>query len=252
MNKKEALLDYILRLGDNNLILGQRLSEWCGHAPELELDIALTNIALDLMGQTRNLYQYAGEVEDKGRTEDDIAFLRDVRAYRNVLLVEQPNEDFAYTIVRQFFFDVYNFLFYRALQESKDSRLAEIAVKSLKEINYHIRFSSEWVIRLGDGTDISREKMQTAIDDLWDYVGELTEMNEVDKIMLTEGIAVDLEQLKESYYAKIAEILEMATLKTPTYEPYQLGGKNGEHTEHLGHLLTELQWMQRAYPESAW
>lgn len=247
-----TLVDYILQIGDNSLILGQRLSECCGHAAELELDIALTNIALDLMGQTRNLYQYAGELEGKGRTEDNLAFLRDVRDFRNVLLVEQPNEDFAYIIVRQFFFDVFNFLFYRELQNSNDRRLADIAVKSLKEINYHIKFSSEWVIRLGDGTTTSHDKMQKAVDDLWDYAGELLTENEVDIQMAKEGIGVDLTTIKDAYYGKIAEIFEAATLKIPTYEPFQKGGKNGRHSEYLGHILAEMQWMQRAYPNMEW
>ncbi len=252
MTKQEALLDYVLRLADNNLILGQRLSEWCSKAAELELDIALTNIALDLMGQARNLFQYAAELEGAGKTEDDYAYLRDVTAFRNLLLVELPNEDFAYTIARQFFFDVYNYLFYRALQDSKDQRLAEIATKSLKEITYHIRFSSEWVIRLGDGTDLSHQKMQTAVNDTWDYIAELFEMDEVDELLLKEEIAVDLHSLKASYHNKVAEIFAEATLDIPTEEPYQKGGKKGLHTEHLGHILAELQWMQRAYPNAEW
>ncbi len=252
MTHQEALLDYVLRLADNNLILGQRLSEWCGHAPELEVDIALTNIALDLIGQSRNLYTYAAELEGKGRTEDDIAFLRDSGAYRNVLLVEQPNDDFAYCIVRQFFSDVYNYLFYRELQNSKDQRLAEIADKSLKEISYHIRFSSEWMIRLGDGTELSNSKMQEAIDELWDYVGEMTEANETDKILTEVGIAVDLDKIRPFYYQKVADILEEATLKQPPYAPFQKGGKDGLHTEYMGHILAEMQWMQRVYPGAEW
>lgn len=252
MTTKEALLDYVLRLADNNLILGQRLSEWCGHAPELEIDIALSNIALDLIGQSRNLYTYAAELEGQGRSEDDLAYLRDSESFRNVLLVEQPNDDFAYCVVRQFFFDVYNYLFYTELKNSKDYRLAEIAEKSLKEIKYHIRFSSEWMIRLGDGTSISNAKMQEAVDELWDYVGELTLTNVVDKIMLAEGIGVDLDKIRPMYYQKLAEILEEATLAQPKYEPFQKGGKEGIHSEYLGHILAELQWMQRAYPNAEW
>ena len=252
MNTKEALLDYVLRLADNNLILGQRLSEWCGHAPELELDIALSNIALDLIGQSRNLYQYAAELEGKGRTEDDLAYLRDCDAYRNVLLVEQPNEDFAYTVVRQFFFDVYNYLFYNELKNCKDEQLAAIAEKSLKEIHYHLRFSSEWTIRLGDGTEVSHKKMQTAVNDLWDFIGELTLPNQVDEILLKEGIAVDLNNIKAAYFNKVKEILNEATLAIPAHEPFQSGGKDGKHSEFLGHILSELQWMQRAYPGAEW
>ena len=249
---KQSLINYIFQLADNNLILGQRLSEWCGHAPELEIDIALTNIALDLIGQSRNLYSYAAELEGKGRTEDDMAYLRDCEAYRNVLLVEQPNEDFAYTIARQFFFDVYNHLFYKELVNSKDEQLAAIAEKSLKEINYHIRFSSEWVIRLGDGTEVSHAKMQTAVDDLWDYIGEMTTMNETDRLMLAEGVGVDLNKIRTDYFHKVKEIMAEATLNIPEEEPFQKGGKDGLHSEHLGHLLTELQWMQRAYPSAQW
>jgi ring-1,2-phenylacetyl-CoA epoxidase subunit PaaC len=252
MNTKDALLDYVLRLADNNLILGQRLSEWCGHAPELELDIALSNIALDLIGQSRNLYQYAAELEGKGRTEDGLAYLRDCEAYRNVLLVEQPNEDFAYTVVRQFFFDVYNYLFYSELAKSKDEQLAAIAEKSLKEIHYHLRFSSEWTIRLGDGTEVSHKKMQTAVNDLWDFIGELTLPNEVDELLLKDGIAVDLNTIKSAYFQKVKEILSEATLAIPTHEPFQIGGKEGKHSEYLGHILSELQWMQRAYPGAEW
>lgn len=252
MTKKKALLDYILRLGDNNLILGQRLAEWCGHAPELEIDIALTNIALDLMGQTRNLFQYAAELQGEGKTEDDLAYHRDDREFRNVLLVEQPHDDFAYTIVRQFFFDVYNYLFYRELENSKDERLAEIATKSIKEINYHIRFSSEWVIRLGDGTEESKARMQEAVNHLWDYAGEMTKMNAVDEIMLAEGIGVDLNKIKPLYFSKVHEILTEATLDVPDYEPFQEGGKEGLHSEHLGHMLAELQFVQRAYLGMEW
>ncbi len=251
-NMNQSLINYTLQIADNNLILGQRLSEWCGHAPELEIDIALTNIALDLIGQSRNLYQYAAELEGKGRSEDDIAYLRDSSRYRNVLLVEQPNEDFAYTIARQFFFDVYNHLFYQELTKSKDERLAEIAEKSLKEINYHIRFSSEWMIRLGDGTKLSHEKIQTAVDDLWDFIGEMTLLNDTDREMLSNGIGVDLNKIRPLYFQKVKEILAEATLNIPVEEPFQKGGKNGIHSEFLGHLLAEMQWMQRAYPGAEW
>lgn len=252
MTVKDALLDYVLRLADNNLILGQRLAEWCGHAPELEIDIALSNIALDLVGQSRNLYAYATELEGKGHSEDDLAFLRDSEAFRNILLVEQPNEDFAYTIARQFYFDVYNYLFYKELKNSRDNRLTEIAEKSMKEISYHIRFSSEWVIRLGDGTAVSHEKMQEAIETLWDYAGESIEMNEVDKILLAEGIGVDLDKIRPLYFQKVTDILAEATLAKPAYEPFQKGGKEGIHSEYLGHILAEMQWMQRAYPGVEW
>jgi len=252
MTLQEAHLNYILQIGDNALILGQRLGEWCGHGPVLEQDIAITNIALDFMGQARSLMQYAAELENKGRDEDQIAFLRDANDFRNVLLVEQPNEDWAYTITRQFFFDVFNFYFHQALTQSTDKHLAAIAEKSLKEITYHLRYSSEWMIRLGDGTALSHEKMQNAVNDLWMFTGELTEMSEVDKIMLAEGIGVDLNIIKPLYDQKIKEILEEATLKKPADTWMQSGGKIGRHTEHLGYILADMQFMQRAYPNMKW
>lgn len=252
MNLKEAQFEYILRMGDNALILGQRLGEWCGHGPVLEQDIAITNIALDLMGQARSLMQYAAELEGKGRDEDQVAFLRDVREYRNVLLVELPNEDWAHTITRQFFFDVFNFYFHQELTKSTDAHLAAIAEKSLKEITYHLRYSSEWMIRLGDGTEVSHEKMQNAVDDLWMYTGELTEMDQVDEIMVAEGIGVDLNKIKPLYDQKVNEILEEATLQKPGDDWMQSGGKVGRHTEHLGFIMADMQFMQRAYPNMKW
>ena len=252
MTLQEAHLEYILQIGDNALILGQRLGEWCGHGPVLEQDIAITNIALDLIGQARSLMQYAAELEGKGRDEDQMAFLRDAWDFRNVLLVEQPNEDWAYTITRQFFFDAFNFCFHKELINSKDTHLAAIAEKSLKEITYHLRYSSEWMIRLGDGTDVSHEKMQNAVNDLWMFTGELTEMNEVDKIMIAEGIGVDLNIIKPLYNQKINAILEEATLQKPADTWMQSGGKVGRHTEHLGYILADMQFMQRAYPNMKW
>jgi len=252
MSNQNLVLEYVLRLADNNLILGQRLSELCGHAPELETDIALTNIALDLVGQSRNLYQYAAELEGKGRTEDDFAFLRDVTEFKNVLLVEQPNEDFAHTIVRQFYFDVFNSFLYSALCQSEDKQLAAIAEKASKEIKYHLRFSSEWMIRLGDGTDLSHDKMQEAVLNLWDFVSELVSPDAVDIELAKIGIAVDLHQISRLYDTKIREILAEATLDYPQHKSFQKGGKQGKHTEYLGLILAEMQWMQRAYPNAIW
>ena len=249
---KEKVVTYITSLGDNTLILGQRLSEWCGHGPMLEVDIALTNIALDLLGQTRSYFQYAAQLEGKGRTEDDIAFLRDTQEYRNALLVEQPNEDFAYTIVRQFLFDTFHMLFLEEMQNSADEQLAAIAAKSLKEVKYHYRFSSEWVVRLGDGTEESHQKMQQAVDDLWMYTAELCEPTELEKEMHALGIGVDLIALKPAYVAKLEEIFKRATLSHPEIPWMQSGGKIGNHSEHLGHMLSELQWMQRTYPNMQW
>ncbi len=250
--KNENLYNYILEIADNNLILGQRLGELCGHGPELETDIACINISLDLLGQVRNYYQYAAEIQGEGKTEDDIAFLRIERQYKNVLLVEQPNTNFAVTIARQFLFDVYNLLFTNQLQNSADITLAAIAKKAIKEVQYHQRFSSDWIKRLGDGTQISSEKMQEAINDLWVYTDELFHQTESSSAMLKENIAVNTKDFKEEYYQKISEILTEATLNVPERKWFQKGGKQGIHTEHLGFLLSDLQYMQRTYPGLKW
>jgi ring-1,2-phenylacetyl-CoA epoxidase subunit PaaC len=229
--KNENLYKYILGIADNSLILGQRLGELCGHGPSLETDIALTNISLDLFGQVRSYYQYAAKIEGDGRSEDEIAMLRKERDYVNVLLVEQPNSDFAYTMARQFLFDVYHFLFLQELQKSKDLQLSAIATKSIKEVSYHQRFSSDWIKRLGDGTEESHQKMQTAINDLWRYTDELFHQTEADKVMVSEGIGVDVTKLKVAYYQKVNDILEESTLKIPeskyfqkTLNPYIISG----------------------------
>lgn len=244
--------DYLLRLGDNALILGQRLGEWCGHGPVLEQDIAITNIALDLMGQTRSWLSYAGELEGKGRDEDDLAFLRDVNDFRNVLLVEHSNEDFAYTIVRQFLFDSFNYYLHEGLVKSSDVQVAAIAARSLKEVTYHLRYSSEWMIRLGDGTDISHEKMQTALDDLWPYAEEVLIADEVDKAAAKAQMAPSLDDLRLRVEAKRKDIITRATLQLPAPVYAQRGGKQGQHTEQLGYILADMQWMQRAYPGMEW
>lgn len=252
MMKENLLLDYLLHLGDNSLILGQRLAEWCGHGPILEQDMAITNISLDLFGQTRNIFQYAAEVEGKGRTEDDLAFLRDAIHFKNVLLVELPNGDFGKTIVKQFLYDAYNFLNYTALLESTDKQLAAIAEKSLKEVTYHLRFSSEWMIRLGDGTEESHRRMQTGLDDLWMFTGELFEMTETETELLKTGVSVDLTKLKADWNKKVKAICEEATLKIPEEAWMQTGGKKGTHTENLGFILADMQYLQRAYPGQEW
>jgi ring-1,2-phenylacetyl-CoA epoxidase subunit PaaC len=249
---KENLYKYILGIADNSLILGQRLGELCGHGPSLETDIACTNISLDLFGQVRSYYQYAAKIIGDGRSEDDIAMLRKEREYVNVLLVEQPNTDFAYTIGRQFLFDVYHFLFLKELQKSHDLTLSAIATKSIKEVSYHQRFSSDWVKRLGDGTVESHQKMQDAIDSLWTYTDELFHQTEADKIIVSEGIGVDVTVLKAEYYATVSKILTESTLKVPKSKWFQKGGKEGIHTEHLGYLLSDLQYMQRTYPNMEW
>ncbi len=248
----DTLFKYLIQLGDNSLILGHRLSELCGHGPILEVDMALTNIALDLMGQARNYYQYAAEIEGKGRTEDDLAMLRDAREYRNCLLVEQANEDFAYTITRQFFFDAFHLPLMEAMKGSNDERLSAIAHKSYKEVSYHYRYSSEWMKRLGDGTEESHSRIQDAVDDLWMYIGELCEVSDVDQAAIDAGLGVDLNAIRQTVEQNIKEVLKEATIQIPEISFKQSGGKSGIHTEQLGFILAELQWMQRAYPNMEW
>lgn len=250
--EKENLYQYILGIADNNLILGQRLGELCGHGPSLETDIALTNIALDLFGQTRSYYQYAAQLSANHQTEDDVAFLRKEQEYRNVLLVEQPNTHFGHVIARQFLFDVFNYLFITELLNSADETLSAIAAKAIKEVSYHKRFSGDWVKRLGDGTNESHLKMQEGINNLWRYTNELFEMTEVDNMALSFGIGVSLSSLKESYYNEVGQVLQEATLSVPDTPYFQKGGKQGIHTEHMGYLLADLQFMQRTYPNMNW
>ena len=252
MEKQEALIEYCLRLGDNSLILGHRISEWCGHGPILEEDIALTNIALDLVGQARTLLTYAGEVEGKGRTEDDLAYLRQVREYRNCLLLEQENGDFARTIVRQFLFDSYHVPFLEALRSSTDTTLAAFAEKSLKEATYHLRHSSEWMIRLGDGTEESKTRVQGALNELWMYSRELFETDEVESVLQKEKIAPNMDAIKKTWTTNVAGILELATLTQPEASWMQSGGRTGKHSELLGYILAELQYVQRSYPGCEW
>lgn len=252
MTKQEALFEYVLRRADDTLILGHRLSEWCGHGPILEEDIALTNLALDLVGQATELYQYAAKIEDKGRDEDDLAFLRLEREYKNVLLVEQTNGDFGKTIVRQFFFDHFQKLLYERLMESKDEQIAAIAAKSIKEVKYHLKHSSEWVIRLGDGTEESHNRVQESVTDLARFIDELFYQDEVDELLIKEGIACDTAEFRSTYKANIEAVLDEATLSLPK-ENWQLdGGRKGVHSEHLGYLLAELQYIQRTHPGMEW
>jgi len=248
----ENLTQYIYSIADNSLILGQRISELCGHGPNLETDIAMTNIALDLFGQTRTYYLYVAELSKEDVTEDDVAFLRKEREYKNVLLVEQPNIDFAYIITRQYFFDAFHFLLLEELMKSKNVNLQSIAKKSSKEVTYHKRFSGDWLKRLGDGTEESHQKAQQAVNDLWVYTDELFHMNEDDKIIADAGFGVDNTQLKEAYYAEIKGLLKEATLEIPTITYFQKGGKKGIHSEHMGYILADMQYMQRAYPDMKW
>jgi ring-1,2-phenylacetyl-CoA epoxidase subunit PaaC len=249
---RKALLNYVLRLADTSLVLGQRLGEWVGHAPALEEDLGLANLALDVIGQARLLLSYAGEVEGLGRDEDALAFLRDAPEFLNLALVEQPNGDFAQTIVRQFLLDAWQLEVYEGLRASADTRLAAIAAKALKESRYHYRFSSGWLIRLGDGTDESHRRAQEALEGLWRFTDELFAVDEVDEHVADVGIAPRLEELQPRWATHIDEVLSEATLQRPANVRYPWHGKRGVHTEHLGHMIAEMQYLQRAYPGARW
>ncbi len=249
---RAILTDYLLRLGDTSLILGQRLCEWCGHGPVLEEDIALSNIALDLIGQARLIYSHAGEVEGLGRDEDILAFSRDVTDWRNLLLVEQPNGDFADTIARQFLMDCLNVELYAALTRSTDAQIAAIAAKSLKEVTYHRRHSGEWVIRLGDGTEESHHRIQKAFVGLWIFTEELFDTDAVDDAIIAAGIGPDVKTLRPAWNAMVDRVLAEAGLTRPVCDFPRIGGHRGEHSEHLGFILADLQFMQRAYPGMQW
>jgi ring-1,2-phenylacetyl-CoA epoxidase subunit PaaC len=244
------LYNYLLQLGDNALIFGHRLSEWCGHGPALELDMALSNIALDNIGAARLFYQYAAELEGNDATEDSIAFLRQGRNYRNIILVEQPNGDFAHTLAKTFYFCTGQQILYKELLNCTDERIASIAEKSLKEVNYHVHFTDDWLMRLGDGTKESAGKIQTAIDALWAYSGELFIPGDVEK--QSNITALDWEALKEKYTNKVSIALDGAKINMPTGTWFHTGGKNGLHSEHLGFLLAEMQYLQRSYPGAKW
>ena len=245
-------VNYILGIADNALILGQRLSELCGHGPSLETDIATTNIALDLLGQTRSYYQYAAELQGGEATEDTLAFLRKEREYKNVLLVEQPNTDFGYVMARQYLFDVFHLLLLEQLQNSNDEVLAAIAKKSIKEVSYHKRFSGDWIKRLGDGTEESHNRMQEAFDNLWTFTNELFLMTADDTAMVEAGVGVDVAALQTAWTQEITALLTEATLIVPDLKYFLKGGKEGIHSEHMGFILTEMQYMQRTYPNMTW
>ena len=246
------LVLYALRRADDALILGHRLSEWCGHAPMLEEDMALANMGLDLLGLARELYSYAAIAEGRDNDEDKFAYLRDVRQYRNLLLAEQPNGDFAHTVVRQFFYAAFADLYWRAMMKSSDATLAAIAAKSEKESAYHLRHSSEWVIRLGDGTAESHARAQAAVDDLWSFTGEMFETDDSERSMIENGIVVDPAALRAQWLKTVSAIVGEATLALPSAGWMQKGGRSGRHSEHLGHLLSELQSMQRTFPGASW
>jgi ring-1,2-phenylacetyl-CoA epoxidase subunit PaaC len=249
---RAALFEFLLSMGDNTLILGHRLCEWCGHAPALEEDIALANTALDLIGQTQLWLGLAGEVEGKGRNADNLAYLRDALEFRNLLLTERPNGDYGKTVMRQFLFDAWHYLCLMALRTSSEMRIAAIAEKASKEVSYHLERSSDLVIRLGDGTAESHARMQEALDDLWPYTGEMFANEASDAALVAVGVAPEPASLKNEWDALVADALSEATLKKPAEGYMHKGGRRGVHTEHLGHILAELQFLQRAYPGATW
>ncbi|WP_333604778.1 1,2-phenylacetyl-CoA epoxidase subunit PaaC [Novosphingobium sp.] len=247
-----ALFQYLLRLGDDSLILGQRLSEWCGHSPTIEVDLSLSNLGLDLIGQASLLLGYAGEVEGQGRDADRLAFHRDALQFRNCLLVEQPNGDFAQTIARQFLFSTYSLALFEKLTASTDVRIAEIAAKAIKEVAYHADLAADWVVRLGDGTEESRRRMNEGLDWFWRFVDEMFEMDDLERSLADAGIAADKTTLRTNFDEKVNSVLAAATLPAPVY-PYPVrGGRVGHHTEHLGHLLAPMQYLPRTYPDAVW
>lgn len=248
----QPLFRYVLRLGDLTLVLGQRLGEWVGHAPALEEDLGLANTALDLIGQARLLLRYAGEVEGRGRSEDDLAFLREQGEYSNPILAEQPNGDFGQTIVRQVLIDAFQLELYERLQSSADQQLAAIAAKAVKETRYHLRYSGGWLVRLGDGTQESRARTQAALDKLWPYTVELFAEDAVDLAMANSGVAPRLTDVRAAWVPRIEELLREATLDRPPDRPYSWFGKRGEHSEHLGYMLAEMQHLQRTHPGARW
>jgi ring-1,2-phenylacetyl-CoA epoxidase subunit PaaC len=258
--ERSSMEAFILHLADNNLILTQRNGDWCGHGPILEQDIAITNITLDLIGQSRNFYQYAAQLINQSTnepnkttaTEDSLAYLRTEREFKNCLLVEQPNGDWAQTILRQFFYSSFQYLLYEQLQNSNDTNLAAIAAKSIKEVKYHVTWSSEWVVRLGDGTTESKSRLEKAINELWRYAGEMFVPADYEIALQKEGIAVDVAALKEPWEQKVKAVFEEATLAYPENIFMQTGGKTGTHTEYLGYLLTDMQYLQRTYPGAKW
>lgn len=253
MKTNEALFEYCLRLGDTSLVLGQRLAEWCGHGPILEEDIAMSNMSLDLIGQARLFYSFAADVEEKNRTEDNIAYERDARQYKNVLLAEQPNGDFATTMVRQLFISVYQYHLYRELSKSKNETLAGIANKSLKEVTYHVRHATDWVLRLGDGTEESHDRAQAAVNDLWIFTDDLFDGDSVDAILLKEKVGADLSLIKSAWQKQVNEVLAESTLTIPAINSFmRTGSRKGNHTEYLGYILAEMQFLPRAYPGTKW
>jgi ring-1,2-phenylacetyl-CoA epoxidase subunit PaaC len=250
--KDDDLFRYVLRLGDLSLVLGQRLGEWVGYAPALEEDLGLANVALDLIGQARLLLGYAGEIEGRGREEDEIAFLREQGEYLNPTLAEQPNGDFGQTVVRQVLIDAFQSELYERLTSSADERLAAVAAKAIKETRYHLRYSGGWLVRLGDGTEESHTRVQSALERLWPYTGELFAEDDVDRAMADRGVAPRLAEMRKGWMTRIDDLLAEATLERPRDRPYSWFGKRGQHSEHLGYMLAEMQYLQRMYPGARW
>lgn len=252
MDLKQATLQYVTRLGDDSIILGHRISEWCSNGPFLEEDLALQNVALDYVGRARMYFTYAAELEGEGRTEDDFAYLRDERQYTNLLINELPRGDFAYTMARQLFVDVFNTFYLEQMLKSQDATLAAIAAKAVKETRYHLRRSHEWALRLGDGTEESHQRMQRAVDNLWGYTHEMFDVDDLERQLIDAGVAVDSASLRPQWLEKVSAILTEATLTVPEDSWVVRGGRVGYHTENLGHLLTEMQFLQRSYPGLDW
>lgn len=250
--KQEVLFNYLLRLADTQLIHGQRLAEWCGHGPFLEEDLAITNIALDSIGQAQALYQYAAELQGLGKTEDDLVYFRNERNYYNALMAELPKGDFGFTILRAYLLSVFNFHTYKKLSISANERLKAIAAKAIKEVTYHVRHTSGWVVRLGDGTSESHQRMQTSLNELWRFTNDLFSMLEDEKELVNEGIIVDFTTIKPIWEKEVKEVLLQATLNIPQEDNQQLGSRKGIHTEYLGYILAEMQYLPRCYPEAKW
>ncbi len=253
LTKTEAFFEHVLRLADDRLILGHRLSEWCGHGPILEEDIALANIALDNIGHAASLYEYAAQIEGEDRHRDDIVYFRNDVEYKNIKMTELPRGDFGFTIARQFLFSSYSYFLYEALKGANDEQFSGMIKKHLKEIKYHLRHSREWVFRLGDGTEESHNRIQNAFDELWTYTGEFFYTDDVDELLIEEGLGTDPNEFKKDWKKLVIEVLEKATRSVPDFDQFLAsGGREGRHTEHLGHLLAEMQHLRRSYPDAVW